>query len=132
MKKNKLLSLISALIGVLLAVGVMTLFSACGPKEDGTWMHCHTAQMGAFACGVIIALLFLIASFSKGKVVRICLNGAAFVASAAAFAVPGIIVSMCMMQDMRCYSVMQPFVRIMSVVSAVLALCGLILAVRER
>ena len=35
-EKGRVISLISSAAGLLLAVGSMTVFSACGPKEDGT------------------------------------------------------------------------------------------------
>lgn len=35
---------IPALLSVLLVFGVLTVFGACGMKDDGTWMKCHGAQ----------------------------------------------------------------------------------------
>ena len=65
MKKGRGISLLSSAVGLLLAAGVMTLFSACGPKADGTLMNCHNAQIGAALCGICLAVLFAIAAFAK-------------------------------------------------------------------
>ena len=42
------------LLSVLLVFGVLTVFGACGMKDDGTWMKCHGAQKTvAKVCGAI-------------------------------------------------------------------------------
>ena len=50
-EKGRVISLISSAAGLLLTVGSMTVFSACGPKEDGTLMICHNAQIRVAMCG---------------------------------------------------------------------------------
>ncbi len=122
--KMKISSFVPAALALLMAAGVLTVFSACPVKEDGTWMRCHGAQMAVAACGAAMAALFAISAFVKAGRVKILLNAAAFALSAAAFLLPGNIMPMCLMRTMRCYAVMQPFVRIMSVLTAVSALWG--------
>ena len=51
-EKSRVISLISSAAGLLLAVGSMTVFSACWPKEDGTLMNCHNAQIRVALCGI--------------------------------------------------------------------------------
>lgn len=130
--KNKWLSLIPTAIGVLLAVGVMTVFSACGPKEDGSWMNCHQAQTAVAACGAVLAVLFALAAFIKNKVLVMLLNIAALVVSVIAFLIPGNIMHLCMMKTMRCYTVMQPFVRIMSILGALSAGWGVLKGIMKK
>ena len=115
--KNKWFTLISAAVGLLLAVGVMTVFSACGPKEDGTWMRCHQAQIAVAVCGMALVVLFALTAVVKSKTAVLLLNIAALVVSVIAFLIPGILMPMCMMKTMRCYTTMQPFVRIMAILS---------------
>ncbi len=130
--KKNIISLIPVCVSIMLTVGVMTVFSACGIKDDGTWMHCHDAQIDTAVCGGIMAVLFLLAAFAKGWAVKVLLNLIAVAASIAAFLIPGTIISMCMMNTMRCYTVMQPFVRIMSAAAILFALPGIISALRSR
>ena len=42
-EKKSIFAWIPAILSGLLIIGTLTVFRACGPKEDGTWMHCHTA-----------------------------------------------------------------------------------------
>ena len=124
--KNKWITLIPAAVGLLLAVGVMTVFSACGPKEDGTWMRCHQAQIAVAVCGAALTVLFILTAVIKSKTAVILLNIAALVVSVIAFLIPGTLMPMCMMKTMPCYTVMQPFVRIMAILRALLAGWGIL------
>lgn len=129
--KNVLLSLVPSLAGLLLAIGVMTVFSACGIKDDGTFMHCHDAQISVALSGGCIAVFFALAAFLKNRIARIIFNVAALVVSVRAFLLPGILMPMCMMRTMRCYTVMQPFVRIITVICALFALWGIIRSLKK-
>ena len=40
--------------------------------------------------------------------------------------IPGTLVTMCMMNTMRCYAVMQPFVRVMSVLVIISGAAGIL------
>ncbi len=123
---KKWITLIPAAVGLLLAVGAMTVFSACGPKEDGTWMKCHQAQIAVAVCGIALAVLFALTAVVKSKTAVMLLNVAALVISVIAFLIPGILMPMCMMKTMPCYTAMQPFVRIMAILSALLAGWGIL------
>ena len=117
-KNRSIWPFIPAGLGLLMALGTTFVFHACERKEDGTWMHCHTAQNGAAAAGLVICLLFFIAACLKNRKAVIALNVAGIAAAVVTFLIPGVFVSMCMMQTMRCYAVMQPFVRIVSILIA--------------
>ena len=57
---------------------------------------------------------------------------ATIVLAVISFAVPGGIVSMCMMADMRCHSVMKPFVILMSIAVIVLTVCSMLYALKKN
>lgn len=125
-------SWIPVILSLLLIIVVMTVFGACGPKEDGSWMHCHTAQIDTAIAAAILLVIFLAAAMIKNKMIFIILHVVGIVISIAAMLIPGTLVSMCMMDTMRCYAVMQPFVRIMCVLLILSALINLILQVRKK
>ncbi len=131
-RKNAFLSLLPTIISLLLSIGVMTVFSACGAKDDGTWMRCHSVQNSVAVCGAVIALLFAAAALIKSNIVRFILNAAALAGSVLVFLLPGGIMPMCMMATMRCYTVMRPFARIMALIIAITAVHGLIRALRNK
>ena len=87
-KKDLVIPLVPAALSAALLAGGVTVFSACEPRPDGTWMHCHQCQNSVAASAVVV------------------------------FFIPGVICPLCMMKTMRCHTVFQPFVRIMSVLVA--------------
>ncbi len=131
-KKKVLLSLIPAFLWLLLVIGVLTVFSACGLKDDGTWMKCHQVQNAIAISGGIMAALSLLSAFLNKSLLKVALNAVTLAGSIVIFLLPGTLMPMCMMQTMRCYTTMQPFVRIMTVITAVLSIWGMISMVRSK
>ena len=115
MRNTKPYECIPAVVGVLMAAGVLTLFRACAPGEDGMWMHCHDAQMAVFFISVAITALSLAGVFLKNKGIQLVCSVLAVMLAAVAVLVPGNIITMCMMETMRCNAVLKPFVRIMGI-----------------
>ena len=95
-----------------MAAGVQTVFRACAQKEDGTWMHCHEVQKYLFIIGIILAMLSVLGLAVKKRTAAILLDFASIVLAAAAVLLPGTFMQMCMMDTMRCYTMMQPFARV--------------------
>ena len=129
-KKFPIASLIAAILGLVLAIGVMTAFSACGPKEDGMWMHCHDVQMAIAVCGAVITVALAVATFIKGKGARIALYVVAIVLCIVVIALPSVM-PMCMMDTMRCHAVMAPFARVVGALGGILGIVNAVLAHRE-
>ena len=126
-------NLASFICAALLALGVMTFFKACGPAEDGTFMHCHDVQLCVFALGLCLAGLSLVLSFfSLFLPVRLFLEGAGLVLSAAAALLPGRLMPMCMMETMRCQALMKPFVTLTACLLAILFAVSLAGDLRKR
>lgn len=94
-------------LGLLFAVCMKTVLKACGPMEDGTFMHCHTAEQSLFILALVIAAVGVVSLFAKGAL-RKAAALAEFILAFAGLLVPGTLVSLCMMPDMRCRSVMRP------------------------
>lgn len=120
------------ILSAFLAAGVMTIFKACGPKEDGTYMHCHSVQMYIFYIAlaeiVIIAATLFIRNTKAIAALMVC--GA--VLSLIAVLLPGRIMPMCMMDTMRCHALMKPAVTILGVIITIADCMGAISAVRIR
>ena len=112
MKNRGVLQWTALALSVLMAAGVQTVFRACAQKEDGTWMHCHEVQKYLFIIGIILALLLVLGLAVKKRTAAILLDFASIVLAAAAVLLPGTVMQMCMMDTMRCYTMMQPFARV--------------------
>ena len=117
-KKDVIIPLVPAALSALLLAGGVTVFSACEPKPDGTWMHCHQCQNMVAGSAVGLIALYGASALVTKKPVRLALLARAVIASVVVFFIPGGICPLCMMKTMRCHTVFQPFVRIMSVLVA--------------
>lgn len=117
-KKDVIIPLVPAALSALLLAGGVTVFSAFEPKPDGTWMHCHQCQNMVAGSAVGLIALYGASALVTKKPVRLALLALAVIASVVVFFIPGGICPLCMMKTMRCHTVFQPFVRIMSVLVA--------------
>ena len=117
-KKDVIIPLVPAALSALLLAGGVTVFSACEQRADGSWMHCHQCQNLVAGSAVGLIALYGASSLVKNKPVRLALLALAVIASVVVFFIPGGICPLCAMKTMRCHTVFQPFVRIMSVLVA--------------
>ena len=117
-KKDVIIPLVPAALSALLLAGGVTVFSACEQRADGSWMHCHQCQNMVAGSAVGLIALYGASALATKKPVRLVLLALAVIASVVVFFIPGGICPLCMMKTMRCHTVFQPFVRIMSVLVA--------------
>ena len=99
---------------LLLLIGVFTFLQPCGPREDGTWMHCHQAGEAVKLLAGVLALLSLGAAVApKRMLARVC---AALIVPAAVVTalLPGTIIPMCV-PGMRCQTTLRPGALVLSV-----------------
>ena len=130
--KSRLFNIIQLVAAATVAAGVMTIFSACGAKEDGTWMNCHSAQMIVFGLGTAMTAVSAFMLLLKNKALRFLLGLADIALAVVCMAVPGKIIPMCMMADMRCYTVMKPFVILLCIAVIVLTVFTLIFVIKKN
>ena len=117
-KKDVIIPLVPAALSALLLAGGVTVFSACEQRADGSWMHCHQCQNMVAGSAVGLIALYGASSLVKNKPARLALLALAVIASVVVFFITGGICPLCAMKTMRCHTVFQPFVRIMSVLVA--------------
>ena len=116
--KNKPIDYVPIILSILLSLGTLTVFHACEIREDGTWMHCHEAQNAVVFGGLLLAVFYASAFFIRNKAMKAVFSCLGLIGAVVLFFIPGPIITMCMMHTMRCYTVMQPFARILSVLTA--------------
>ena len=131
MKKN-ILEIVPAIIAVLSAAGVMTIFRACGKTGEGTWMNCHNAQLYVFVVSLIIAAISIAAAFVKSSKLKMCLGIVAIVLAIITALIPGVLVHLCMMTTMRCHSLMRPSVIILCVLVIIFELINVFFILRKE
>ncbi len=114
------------LISVIFLIGVLTIFKPCAPSPDGNWMACHWAGQavaGLAAVLVIISLAHMILSDAK---IKTGLNLAVIPVAVLAMILPGHLISLCVMDFMRCHSVTRPAVIVMSVLTIAAAVYNIL------
>ena len=102
-------------------VGIQNVFTPCEPRPDGSWMTCHwagEALTGAAAVLVVIALVHLVIPRVH---VKLGLALAVLPLSVYALLLPGHLIDLCMMETMRCHTVMQPAVTAISLLNLMVA-----------
>mgnify|MGYP002859955901 CR=1 FL=1 len=112
---KKILNYVPAVLSAILAIGVVTAFKACAPMEDGSWMNCHNAQMQVFVTAIVITIIAVVNIFLNNKKINLCLGIVGVILAVLAAIVPGIITHLCMMNTMRCHTIMRPYVVVLSV-----------------
>lgn len=127
---ERFFSVLTLILGIILTAGVMLVFHACGPKDDGGWMSCHYAQLTVFGLGIAMACMSVFSLFADGKLSAV-LRILTIVCAAAAAVIPGNVIHLCMMSGMRCRAVMRPSVILLSVL-IMASCCGGLLTGRGR
>ena len=119
--KNKIgaMDIVLLLLSAVLLIGVLTVFAPCGPKEDGSWMTCHWA--GRAVAGAAAALTVIAALRPIARNARLGLDLAMLPISLLTLLLPGKLIGLCMMAEMRCRSVMTPAVTVLSLLIAAAA-----------
>lgn len=124
-KNFRSLDLIFSILCILFFLGTIFVFHPCEAKDDGTWMTCHYAGNLISLNSAICAILAIINIFVKSET-KLGLYIANFVISIGTIFIPGTLVKLCMMNDMRCNSITKPCVIIFSIIIALLAFINLI------
>ena len=135
MKRSYLvLHLSTAALALFLCVGTATFLGPC-IHEDGSAGPCRDAGTASVLLSgtlAVLALLPLLLAIRRAPLLSVVPDAAAAVLSVVLFLVPGVLCRLCMMDTMRCLSVMQPAVRILSAVLFVLFLSSVISILRRR
>lgn len=128
MNKNfNITSIILLVLSAVLALGSVFVFHACPAKDDGTFMSCHWAERVVCALGCIMTIISSIHLFSRNSHTKLGLSLALLPVSIYTALVPGIVINLCIMADMRCRTTLRPAVVLLSVLIAAAAAADAVL-----
>ena len=131
-KKISVLDVVLPAVGLAFLLGALFVFGPCGPKEDGSWMTCHWAGQAVTGVAALLLVLELVRLFVGDNRVKLGLDIAAIPAALLAALIPGHLIRLCMMADMRCRSVMSPAVTVFSVLMIVLSAADIFLLAKKK
>lgn len=115
------------LLSLILAIGTITIFKACGPTEDGKYMSCHWAELMVAALGTVLTVQGIVRLFFVNIHARLGASIAALVTSILVIAVPNRLIRLCSMSNMQCQSVMKPAVTVISILIIVSLIIDIVL-----
>ena len=121
MKKTSIPAIIVLILALVITVGSQTFLGAC-VHEDGSFGACHWAARAILGEGALLAVLAALALALKKE--REGLYLAMAPASLLGMLTPGMLISICGMDTMRCRMLMRPAMLILFGVALLVALIG--------
>ena len=132
--KKSVSDILVFVLGLVIVIGSLTFFSACGSmEEDGMqmWMNCHWAQVAVTISGTAISLFALVSVFLKGKL-KAVFNFIEAVGGVMVILFPTVLIHTCMMNDMRCNSIMKPCAILFGALVAVITVISAIINLKKK
>ena len=122
--------IILLVLSAVFLIGIRTFFAPCGPKDDGSWMTCHWAGQAITGIAAVLLVISVIHMFVKDAKAKQGLAIAMIPVALFSLILPGNMIGLCMMNAMRCHSVMRTASVIVSVL--VIAAAAFDLLVQRR
>ena len=119
--------IILLVLSAVFMIGIRTFFASCGPKDDGSWMTCHWAGQAVTGIAAVLLVIAIIHMFVPNAKIKQGLSLAVIPAALLSAILPGNLIGLCMMNTMRCHSVMHPAVIVVSVLMIAAAVLDLIM-----
>lgn len=130
MKKHYVISIVLFLLCLIQALGIKTIFKAC-PAHDGTYMSCHWAEQAVLAFAIALTILSLLALIAKSVQAKKALCLSIIPLTVLSALIPGKFITLCMMADMRCISIMKPAVQTTDALIGIFALAAFIIFYKQ-
>ncbi|MBQ7264797.1 MAG: DUF4418 family protein [Firmicutes bacterium] len=131
-KAKTVTSILQTLFSVAIALGVMFVFHACPAHEDGSYMSCHNAQLAVFAVGLGLSVVSVAGVFVKSSAAKKIISVLIALAAAVGAYIPQGIIKLCMMNTMRCHSVMRPAVIVLSIILIIISVVDFVLNLKKE
>lgn len=134
MKKigTRINGIILTALSLLLTVGSKLIFPACGPKEDGSWMTCHWSEQAVFGMGAALTVISVIVLIAGNSRTALGASLAAIPLAVLTALTPGVLIGLCMMENMRCHTTLRPAVAVISVLIAAAAAVNAFIIIRKE
>ncbi len=135
MKQHRICAtdIVLLVINVLFLLGMLFWFGPCDHvKEDGSFMNCHWAGVVLAGTAAVMTVISLAHLLIPDTGMKAGLSAALVPCSVFAFLVPGNLISLCMMNTMRCRSVMTPAAMVCSALVVITAAVDIAVQLRRK
>ena len=102
-------------------VGMQGVLAPCEMRPDGSWMNCHWAGEALTGIAAVLTVIALMHIVIPRAHIKCGLSLAILPLSVFALILPDHLIDLCMMEHMRCHTVMTPAVTVISLVNILLA-----------
>ncbi len=120
-------ALVTLVLAVLAAAGVKSFAGPC-VHEDGSFGPCHWAGQALFGLSIVIAAESVIVLWRKDAGLRRGLYLAMMLTALLGILMPGTLISLCVMESMRCRMIMRPAMLVLYALMLVSATTGALLS----
>ncbi|MBR1930241.1 MAG: DUF4418 family protein [Lachnospiraceae bacterium] len=128
--KQTVLEWILVALCVLLCAGMKLVFHACEVGEN--IMACHWAEQAAFGVAIVLVVQAILLVFIRKADGKLGIKLAMIPTALLEVCIPGVFIHLCMMNTMRCHTIMRPAVSLFGVAIAVVALVSALLERRQE
>lgn len=135
MKTNKITvtGILILVFALLLALGSVFVFHACTARmENGGFMACHWAQQAVFGAGIAMTVAGVIHLFAASADIRIGLDLALLPFEVFTALIPGVLIKLCMKNEMRCHTILQPSVIVIAVLMILATVADIFVQKKRR
>lgn len=120
------------LLSLILLTGSRTIFAPCTPKTDGTYMSCHWVGITVTGIAAALTVISLFHLFTTDKGIKTGLDLSVIPIAVFTALIPEHLIQLCMLNHMRCNSIMRPCVVILAVLLIFTAVCNLLFCDRKK
>ena len=115
---------------VVLCLGASTFFPPCGPKDDDSWMICHWAAQTVIGLGCVMIIISIIKIFMP-RGIKQGLDISLIPLAAFTAYLPDNILMLCRVDGMRCHTIFQPSIILLSGLIIFAVIADIVLIKRE-
>ena len=108
------IDIIECALSLVLFLGILFWFPACGAKEDGSYMICHWAGIAIEAVSTLILVLSFALAFIPDIKVKMGIGIGIIGATIVNMLIPGTLIKLCMMDSMQCNAKTKPLTIVFS------------------
>jgi hypothetical protein len=133
MKNRIATGIITIIAGLLTAFGPSTIFSVCGPTDEGKFMKCHWTAQSEIGIGIIIAILGVSLIVISAKQIRLGISAGTALLAVLEILIPNKLIGVCGGEHMRCHALTLPVLTVLGAVTFVVLAANIVyLAYADR
>lgn len=124
--KKQVAGIIELSLSLFLLFGALTVFNTCD-LHDGKTMACYWADRMVVALGVVLAVQAVLRLLFRNTNIKKGIVSAMLPLAVLCIFIPDRIISLCMMDTMRCQAVFKPSVMVISVLLVLVMLADIVI-----